>query len=197
MCLDLKKKSKRQVAKKDILVYKVLRIEPHLDISEIEVGSKFTATIGNTSVEGKIQIENDDIYLCQDERNGACCSNKLGYIFSWRLDNHVNNLSIEGIDVLLNEKYTTLYQGSKVILGESYTSDLILEKGSSPKINIGLHSFKLLESAILDSKDEGRIIVVKAYIPKGANYYVGTFGTYTSYASNELRYTDEIIYSNT
>ena len=53
------------------------------DWDKIPVGTKFTGYIENVYVEGRIQKENSDIFLCQDEKNGQDASDKLGYFHSW------------------------------------------------------------------------------------------------------------------
>ena len=46
-------------------------------------GRKFKAVIAGTPCEGRIKVENGEVYLCQDERDGADCRDKLGYKYSW------------------------------------------------------------------------------------------------------------------
>lgn len=66
-------------------------------------GVKFTAVIEGTYVSGKIRVEDCCVYLCQNEKSGACCNDKLGYKSSWSVmygsvidlkDNGVSNFSI-------------------------------------------------------------------------------------------------------
>ena len=49
----------------------------------IPVGSKFKGTIKEVSVEGRIQKEDGNIYLCQNLEDGSKCSNKLNYKYSY------------------------------------------------------------------------------------------------------------------
>lgn len=44
---------------------------------------KFKAVIAGTPCEGRIRVENGEVYLCQDEKDGADCRDKLGYKYSW------------------------------------------------------------------------------------------------------------------
>ena len=48
-------------------------------------GKRFRAVIGDKEVEGKIQVEEGCVYLCQDKKCGAGCEDKLGYKGSWRV----------------------------------------------------------------------------------------------------------------
>lgn len=47
-------------------------------------GKQFKSLIGQTSVEGKIYYDKSEnqFYLCQNERDGSDCVDKLGYKFS-------------------------------------------------------------------------------------------------------------------
>lgn len=47
---------------------------------------EFKCIIYDTEVNGHIQVEDDTIYLCQNERAGSECSDKLGYLFSWSVE---------------------------------------------------------------------------------------------------------------
>lgn len=46
-------------------------------------GRKFKAEIKGVECEGVITVQNGDVYLCQNERNGAACTDKKGYKYSW------------------------------------------------------------------------------------------------------------------
>ena len=55
----------------------------YLDLKE-HVGERFSAFIENTCIpEGRIQLYNNDIYLCQNILVGSSCPDKLGYKHSW------------------------------------------------------------------------------------------------------------------
>lgn len=49
-------------------------------------GRAFTATISGEKVNGHIQFEDGDVYLCQDVLDGAPCVDKLGHKHSWCVD---------------------------------------------------------------------------------------------------------------
>lgn len=57
------------------------------DWDNVPVGTKFTAYIENYYVEGRIQKEDDQIFLCQDDKDGQNAADKLGYPCSWTVDN--------------------------------------------------------------------------------------------------------------
>ena len=42
-------------------------------------GLNFSAKIHNTPVVGKIQVQNDNVFLCQNSFIGIDCTNKLGF----------------------------------------------------------------------------------------------------------------------
>lgn len=52
------------------------------DITKYE-GCKFTADIQRKFVEGRIHIEDGQVFLCQNNHNGCDCKDKLGYTYSW------------------------------------------------------------------------------------------------------------------
>lgn len=56
------------------------------ETKELKAGQRFIATInGNKDVVGRIQIENDEVFLCQDVVTGKSCKNKLGYKSSYSI----------------------------------------------------------------------------------------------------------------
>ena len=61
-----------------------------IDLRE-HVGEKFSAVIFDRYCEGKIQIQNGNIYLCQNGCPGKSCNNKLGYKYSCILGNPIIN----------------------------------------------------------------------------------------------------------
>lgn len=46
-------------------------------------GLNFKANILGTPCEGKIQVEGDKVYLCQNSKDGKDCDDKLGFRYSW------------------------------------------------------------------------------------------------------------------
>lgn len=48
-------------------------------------GLNFKANIDGTPSEGKIQVENGKVYLCQDKQDGEDCQDKLGFMYSWTI----------------------------------------------------------------------------------------------------------------
>lgn len=75
------------------------------DLKVRDARKRFKAIIRTTPVEGRIQLEDGKYYLCQNERAGASCSDKLGYKFSWSVEsgsvkhllgNGVENLKVQG-----------------------------------------------------------------------------------------------------
>lgn len=63
-----------------------------------DINREFKCKISGTEVTGRIQVEDDSIYLCQNEKNGLRCSNKLGYLYSWSVQSgSVSELFNSGI----------------------------------------------------------------------------------------------------
>lgn len=49
-------------------------------------GRKFSCKILDKKVTGVITVEGDKVYLCQDDHNGKGCRDKMGYKYSWFVD---------------------------------------------------------------------------------------------------------------
>lgn len=95
----------------------------------------------------------------------------------------------------------TSYREMHVELGETYDSDLIVNKFGGrylepyTEINIGLHSFFGIKNTIKDAKEcfnPRAKVIVKCIIPKGSTYYKGKFENLASRASNTLKYVEII-----
>ncbi len=51
-------------------------------------GQKVTCIMDNALItNAKIQIQDGNIFICQNIQNGNRCSNRLGYRYSWCIDN--------------------------------------------------------------------------------------------------------------
>lgn len=83
-----------------------------------------------------------------------------------------------------NKTYKSSYQWSEIIIGDTYTSELGINYSS---VQEGLHSFKLLEDAIINGKEYHEPII-ECIIPKGSEYYEGTFVNKEAFVSNQLKY---------
>ena len=55
-------------------------------IKTTDINREFKCKISGTEITGRVQVEYNSIYLCQNEKNGLCCSNKLGYLYSWSVE---------------------------------------------------------------------------------------------------------------
>ena len=200
MCLNLKNKNtKIKIAKKDIVVYKTLiflKNKGMIDdgLSELKHGDSFTGVIKGIKCKGKISINYDSyIYLCTNNANldGDNAYDKLGYDYSWSMDNTVEQIIVNGKNITFKESevYQTPYQWFKVIIGETYTSKL---NKIDSIVEEGLHSFATLKDAKARPNSS---IVAKCIIPKGSEYYEGVYKVgfryienYKSYASDTLTY---------
>ncbi len=58
-----------------------------MNLLKVKSGTKFSAFIKDIFVQGKIQKENNFVFLCQNNNDGLNCTNKLGYEYSWRVGN--------------------------------------------------------------------------------------------------------------
>ena len=195
MCLKLKSQFEKPIiAENDIIVYKAIDKTIAITVSnpsEMKHGDLFEGIINGIKCKGKISINYDSyIYLCSNYKgvDGNDAKDKLGYKYSWMMDEAVQKIIINGELVFLREVvgYQTPYQKAKVKIGETYTSKLIKAYDSIGK---GLHSFESIDTARKNSNDD---IVAKCIIPKGSEYYKGTFNDNISYASDTLTYVEII-----
>lgn len=188
MCLELKSTAILHTAEKDIICYKRLRQRPDLDRSKPLHGVSFTGVIYDRRCEGKISVETDSIYFCTNDHylDGDRCDDTLGYKYSWVMDNKVTSVIIDGKEKL-GKSYRTPYQNFPIKLGILY-QDKLNRKGD--RVYKGFHSFVKEQSAMYD----GGGVIARCIIPKGSEYYIGTFNGDESYASNQI-IVEEIIAS--
>ena len=201
MCLQLKSsEAKVEIAKEDIVVYKALKhkyTQTINKLNEVKHGDSFKGIIRGVNCEGKISIRDIEVfYFCTNDMllSGFHANDKLGYKYSWRLDNIVNKIIVND-EIMLNmveiAGYETYYQEAEVEIGKTYTSDLIK---CLDTVEDGLHSFENFSDANFEAMCciWHKHIVVKCIIPKGSKYYKGLFGSYDSYVSNKLTYIEII-----
>ncbi|RKY68398.1 MAG: hypothetical protein DRP97_06370 [Candidatus Latescibacterota bacterium] len=72
-------------------------------------GDRVRCKIDGTPVnDAKIQEENGRFYICQNERDGFECEDKLGYDYSWGIDdgskNAIRDAGVTDFCLLLKEK---------------------------------------------------------------------------------------------
>jgi hypothetical protein len=196
MCLSYVTTKKPLIAYEDITVYKLVKNGTSLVDNWKDIvfhGNDCIAVINGETVEGKISIEkikykdvyrkingDDVLYICQNSFKGNPANDKLGYEYSWSLDECVTSIIVNGKEIT-TPGYNTIYQGSSVKIGNEYTSELILNDG---EIDIGLHSY------IKKPKFKGIIdIIAECVIPKGSKYFIGNFDEIEdSIASDRIRY---------
>lgn len=49
-------------------------------------GRRFRAKIDGVECKGKVRVENNEVFLCQNKKDGAECSDRLGFKYSWAVD---------------------------------------------------------------------------------------------------------------
>lgn len=102
-------------------------------------GRRFKCKIQDKEVEGKIQVENYNVYLCQNEWNGASCKDKLGYKYSWYVlevdDDLLNYFSVTDFKLIPMTKeeiknYKDWQVGNKIInLDNDDKGEIIFRSG--------------------------------------------------------------------
>lgn len=100
-------------------------------------GKKFKANINDLPAEGRIQVEEGSIYLCQDASSGSSCEDKLGFKYSWcigdgsemaLIKNGVSNLCIRPSTKEEAESFKDWQVGDKLVY-ESNTWEVIFRSG--------------------------------------------------------------------
>lgn len=191
MCLDLNSNTQLQIAEEDIICYKTIFSNgvsittPHAELH----GKEFQGVIAGIKTNGAISAEpgrplyfyTNDPRLCGSWDNDTFNQYEYAYV----RDESLTSLIVDGVEIT-KKGYVTPYRYFPVEIGKTYHSELIREDN---EVNIGLHSYKFMEDARLDT--EGYIIV-KCIIPKGSEYYEGVFWDEISYASNCLQYVEII-----
>ena len=57
-----------------------------INLKRSDVGKRFIANIEEVRVQGKVQFENGEFFLCQSKRCGKDCLDKLGYRYSYSVE---------------------------------------------------------------------------------------------------------------
>lgn len=88
-------------------------------------GRRYRAKIHDTECEGKIRVEYGRIYLCQNNRDGLSCGDKLGYKYSWHAGtgNHltyygITDLRVYPLTASEIEAYKDWQVGDKIKFGD-------------------------------------------------------------------------------
>lgn len=188
MCLD--RISERKVATEDIVCYKFIKEQMILKKNKVKHGDSFTGKIKGINCRGKISIsELGRVYFCTNDYilDGIDADDKFEYDYSWAMDHDVEEIRVNGKNVL-KLGYATPYMYAVAEIGAVYYSEITV-KGN--EIHEALHSFKYVSDAAIsrDAYLNSPIMrLVECVIPKGSVYYEGTFATYQGYASDTLKY---------
>ena len=98
-------------------------------------GKRFRAVIQDKEVEGKIQVEEGCVYLCQDKKCGVGCEDRLGYKGSWKVNSgRMYDLEREGVEdfQLLDispSEYEDWQVGDKLRDGDGDEAEVIFRSG--------------------------------------------------------------------
>lgn len=112
-------------------------------------GAKFKATIINVECEGKICVEGDDIYLCQDTKDGLECQDKMEYKYSWRcaekgdFDSILNDWGVKNLEIL--EDKVELVEG-EIYYGKSHYEWVFRSTSKREDNKLGSISYLSLDS---------------------------------------------------
>lgn len=106
-------------------------------------GYSFYCRIYENGCVGKICVEGERVYLCQNENNGSECSDKLGYKYSWCVSNgspdSLEFNDVESLVILDFKKTTSVFDKEEIekeILKSVESSNLLDKHGVLFKANI-------------------------------------------------------------
>lgn len=100
-------------------------------------GRRFSANIAGTETSGKIRVEDGSVYLCQNDKHGAPCADKLDFEFSWTVgegtpeklvENSVTDFKLAPMTAEEIEAYKD-WQVGNVIAKEDIRFEVIFRSG--------------------------------------------------------------------
>lgn len=101
-------------------------------------GRRFKCKMDGLYVEGRIQVEKNMAFLCQNIRDGGECEDKLGYTYSWYvgtgdkdylLMNNITNFEIVDMTKEEIENYKDWQVGDKIISKSGTKGEIIFRSG--------------------------------------------------------------------
>lgn len=96
--------------------------------------------------------------------------------------------TVEEIEGLSEVRFWSPYRDYEYRIGDTYYGRLKLGEYefNLPVVHIGFHSYKY-KSEACDDVMGGKEVILKCIIPKGSEYYIGTFAGVQCYASNSIK----------
>ena len=134
-------------------------------------GQKFVGYIEETYCEGRVTIEDEYVYLCQNKVTGADCDNKQGFKFSYTISNERTKLDAEELDgggfrvkdLFLEKSQSTIIADtiSKEILDTALKMGTVkyLDKSQSELTPSDFYTGQRFEGTIRKSFCKGKIYV--------------------------------------
>lgn len=101
-------------------------------------GKRFKCKIDGIYVEGRIQVEKNMVFLCQNIKDGGECEDKLGYTYSWYVGtkdkdylsmNNITNFEIIGMTKEEIENYKDWQVSDKIINKDGTKGEIIFRSG--------------------------------------------------------------------
>ena len=192
MCL--RNASELKTAKKDFVVFKVLKVictpkQPEDEWVKYH-GKSFTGVIAGITCEGKIYADGENVWFCTDDWNldGSNSPDRLGYDYSYIMDSTIISIKVDDEELMEISRYQTPYRQSDIIPSSTVQSALVMTTYN--RIGEGIHAYMSREGAEHDAGGKLDMIIVECTIPKGAEYYEGEFNHVASIAADTLIYPD-------
>ncbi len=80
--------------------FSINKEQKDLKYSDFYHSQRFTGKINEKQAFGRVTIENNKIYLCQDVEDGADCQDKQGYKYSYTLSDRENTINDEDMEMV-------------------------------------------------------------------------------------------------
>ena len=107
-------------------------------------GMRISCKIGDTEIkDARVQVEGGWIYICQNERGGASCSDKMGYSCSW-------SVCREGEDAEGHSGVTNIRLHSSTAIEDIYQGAIIVCSDGDKRKVLGICG----EAVFLSKRDE-------------------------------------------
>lgn len=140
------------------------------NVRDFKSGESFTANIDGRIVSGKIQIHNNKLYLCQNEKSGASTSDRLGFKYSW-IASHENGV--------LDDETLAYYDVKDLVIGTpatgiSYVISIDFKDIANKTPFIGTFRRREVKGIFYTSRKDGVL-----YILSNEPSLYGNRGTYT------------------
>lgn len=152
------------------------------NVRDFKSGESFTANIDGRIVSGKIQIHNNKLYLCQNEKSGASTSDRLGFKYSW-IASHESGV--------LNDETLAYYDVKDLVIGTpvtgmSYVISIDFKDVANKTSFIGTFRGREVKGIFYTSRKDGVLYILSNEPSLYGNRGAYTYGYHYSFAIHSI-----------